>query len=95
MMAALFMKGFVLTLFGQSPLKKSFYYGGSYEFPDIRRRLTCKKCGSGVARSRGRWLLRILSGLFVTTRRTSAFGGKVEVNHPLGKSPLIAKSGHS
>ncbi len=39
------MKGFALTLFGQSQLKKSFFYGGLYELPEIRRRLTCKKCG--------------------------------------------------
>ena len=36
-MAALSMKGFALTLFGLSQLKKSFFYGGSNELPEIRR----------------------------------------------------------
>ena len=30
----------------------------------------------------------------VTTLRMSAFGGKADLNHLSGKSPLIAKSGH-
>ncbi len=37
MMAFQSMKGFALTLFGQSQLKKSFFYGGSNELPEIRR----------------------------------------------------------
>ena len=38
--------------------------------------------------------LRVINGLFSTTLKMSASGGKTDLFHGPAKSPLIAKSGH-